>query len=61
MTRRLPRLTRAHAVALLLQPPAGQPARTDARDPDGGGLSYTTPDDFWARGVSRLVLTRPSE
>ncbi|MER6008997.1 hypothetical protein ABT120_61440 [Nonomuraea angiospora] len=57
MTRRPPRLTRAHAVALLLPVPAGQPAHTVLTLTDDATFAYATPEAVWLGHAGRIVLT----
>ncbi|NBF00228.1 hypothetical protein FE391_43510 [Nonomuraea sp. KC401] len=58
MTGRPPRLSRAHAVALLLPLPAGRPARTVLTLTDDTTFGFATPDAVLAGQSGRIVLTR---
>ncbi|MEU9837102.1 hypothetical protein AB0D67_36660 [Streptosporangium sp. NPDC048047] len=55
---RPPRVSRAQACALLLSPPAGQPARTVLVVTDDAMVTTASPEGFLAAGTGRAVLTR---
>ncbi|TDD12887.1 hypothetical protein [Nonomuraea diastatica] len=57
MTARWPRLTRAHAIVLLLPRPAGQPERTVLTLTEGS-FSYGTPQAVLDGQTRRIILTR---